>query len=84
MPPRTIGLTMSPPGVATAAKIAMTRITIRRDARSRSDVAMPDPRQAVQDDRELHHEAEGEEHRRDEVEVRAGGERSATRYSSVN
>mgnify|MGYP003694663769 CR=1 FL=1 len=40
--------------------------------RSRSDVTMLDPRQADQDDRELHDQPEREEQRRDEVEVRAG------------
>ena len=41
VPPRTNGLTRSPPGVATAEKIAMPRITIRREDASRSEVTMP-------------------------------------------
>src|SRR5436190_218121 len=39
--PRTIGLTMSPPGVTTAAKIEMPRMIIRREPLSRSDVTIP-------------------------------------------
>src|SRR4029078_12767949 len=41
VPPRTVGLMRSPPGVATAAKIAIPRITLRRDDRSRADVRIP-------------------------------------------
>ena len=73
VPPRTIGLTRSPPGVATAAKIAMPRMIIRRDVRSRCRGHDPDPRQAEQQDRELHDQAEHQEQGRHEVEVRPGG-----------
>ena len=38
--PRTIGLTMSVPGVIAAAKIAIPRIAIRRARFSRSEVTM--------------------------------------------
>src|SRR3954447_3577449 len=41
VPPSTNGLTRSPPGVATAAKIAIPRITIRRDALRRAEDRMP-------------------------------------------
>src|SRR6185369_7907422 len=41
VPPRTKGLTRSPPGVATAAKTAMPRMTIRRDDASRCEVTIP-------------------------------------------
>ena len=41
VPPSTNGLTRSPPGVATAEKMAIPRITNRRDARSRSEVRIP-------------------------------------------
>ena len=72
--PRTVGLTRSPPGVATAAKIAIPRMIIaarRSEPRGGHD---PDPRQGVQHDRELHQEPEGEEQRRHEVEVGRRGE----------
>ena len=39
--PSTNGLTRSPPGVTTAAKIAIPKMTIRRAEASRCDVMMP-------------------------------------------
>ena len=73
VPPSTNGLTRSPPGVATAAKIAMPRMTIRRDELQplRGDDA--DRRQPDEQDRELHDQPEGQEQRGHEVEVLAGG-----------
>ena len=71
--PSTNGLTRSPPGVTTAEKIAMPRMTIRRIELSRCEVTMPDHRQPDEQDRELHDQPEGEEHRGHEVEVLAGG-----------
>ena len=68
--PSTIGLTRSPPGVSD-----------RREDRDDQDDASParpaeplrrhdpDPRQADEQDRELHEDAEGQEQRRHEVEV---------------
>ena len=70
VPPRIVGLTRSPPGVATAAKTAIPRMTIRREDREPGGAEDPDPGEGVEDDRELHQQAEREEHRRDEVEVR--------------
>ena len=77
VPPRTNGLTRSPPGVATAEKIAMPRMTIRRDDAQPLRGDDPDPRQRDEQDRELHDQPEGEEHRRHEVEVLAGGGRQS-------
>ena len=39
--PRTNGLTRSPPGVATAEKIAIPRIVYRRAPRNRSELRIP-------------------------------------------
>ena len=72
MPPSTNGLTRSPPGVATAEKIAIPRMTIRREAASRCEVTMPTRDRPDEQDRELHDQPEHEEHRRHEVEVLAG------------
>ena len=74
VPPSTIGLTRSPPGVATAAKIGDAEDDHPARLAQLGRGHDPDPRQPVEQDRELHDQAEHEEHRRDEVEVRPGGE----------
>ncbi len=72
VPPRAIGLTRSPPGVMAAAKMAIPRMMTRRAPRQPCRGHDADPRQPVQQDRELHDQAEGQEHRGDEVEVGSG------------
>ena len=70
MPPRTNGLTRSPPGVATAEKIAIARITYRREAASAADVTIPTRDSAYRTIGNSITQPERQEHGRHEVEVR--------------
>ena len=61
--PSTNGLTRSPPGVAAAAKIAIPRTAHPpRVATAAAEVTMPTRDSPYEQDRELHDQAEHEEH----------------------